>query len=451
MADSSSKQKDFSVGKMGSIIIAQAVPLTVAQLIHLLYNIVDRVYIGHLPGVGSLALTGVGLTFPFITLILAFASLFGTGGTPLFSIARGAGDDERARKIMGNVFTMLIITSLLVMVICYIFREPVLYLFGASDATIVYAEPYLRIYLLGVTFSMIVTGMNGFLSALGFPSTAMWTTVIGAVLNLILDPIFIFALSLGVEGAAAATVISQFVSAVWILRFLRSPKTDYKLELGYLPPDFKTVRDIVGLGISGFVQQGTNSLVQIVCNVTLQNWGGDLYVGIMTIVNSVREMAQLPVTGIRDGAQPVLGFNYGAGRPERVKEGICFISVSGVGYTAAIWAVIELFPSLLFEIFTTDAETIALGVPAMRIYFFGFVFMALMFIGQSVFVGLGKSKQAVFFSLLRKVIIVIPLTIILPMCFGLGTNGVFLAEPVSNLVGGLASYLTMWITIYRKL
>ncbi|MCD8217473.1 MAG: MATE family efflux transporter, partial [Clostridiales bacterium] len=414
-----------------------------------LYNVVDRIYIGHLPGVGSLALTGVGLTFPFSTLILAFANLFGTGGTPLFSIARGAKEEEKAKAILGNVFTLILLSSVVIFALCYTFRVPVLYLFGASDDTIVYAESYLRIYLFGVLFSMIVTGMNGFISALGFPRTAMWTTIIGAVLNLILDPIFIFALGLGVQGAALASVISQGVSALWIMRFLLGKQNEYRLTFAHMRLKLRLIREILSLGVTGFMQQFTNCLVQIVCNATLQTYGGDVYVGIMTIINSVREMASLPVSGLSSGAQPVLGYNYGAKKPQRVKEGIRFMSLAGIVYTAAMWLVILLFPGAFLRIFSTDAQTITLGVRALRIHFMGFVFMSLQFMGQSTFVGLGKAKRAVFFSILRKVVIVVPLTLLFPLY--LGTDGVFLAEPVSNLIGGTACFLTMWFTVYRKL
>ncbi|MCC8131509.1 MAG: MATE family efflux transporter [Ruminococcus sp.] len=444
-------RRDFSQGKVWRNIAAQAVPLTIAQLVQLLYNIVDRIYIGHLPEIGSLALTGVGVTFPITTLILAFANLFGTGGAPLFSIQRGAKNEERAREIMGNVFTMILGTSVIVAVFCYAVKTPMLYLFGASDDTIIYAESYLEIYLFGVIFSMIVTGMNGFISALGFPRTAMWTTIIGAVLNLILDPILIFGFSMGVQGAALATVISQCVSAIWVMRFLISNKTGISLKIRYMKLKVHTVKNVLSLGVSGFMQQATNCLVQIVCNVTLQSYGGDLYVGIMTIINSVREIASLPITGISSGGQPVLGYNYGAGKNDRVKQGIRFMAVTGIVYTALMWLAIELFPAAFIRIFSNDVESIELGARALRIYFMGFVFMSLQFMGQSTFVGLGKPKRAVFFSILRKVVIVVPLTIFLPMFMNLGTDGVFLAEPISNVVGGLACFLTMYFTLYRKL
>ncbi len=443
--------KDFSKGKVWRNITYQALPLTVAQLVQLLYNITDRVYIGRLPGAGSLALTGLGITFPFVTLILAFSNLYGTGGTPLFSMARGRGDEKQASHIMGNTFTLLLITSVIIMAVFYIFRAPLLYLFGAGEETFPYAESYLKVYLIGTVFSMISAGMNGFISALGFPTTAMLTTVIGAVINIALDPIFIFALNLGIEGAAAASVIGQCVSALWVLRFLTGKKAGIRLRGRYMRLKGQTVKKIMGLGVSGFTQQATNSLVQIVCNATLQSFGGDLYVGVMTVVNSVREIASLPVLGLGNGAQPVLGYNYGAGQPKRVKSGIKFMAVAGITYTAVAWAVIQIFPTIFIKLFTNDEAMIEPGIRALRIYFFGFIFMSLQFMGQSVFVGLGKSGRAVFFSLLRKVIIVVPLTLLLPMLWGLGTDGVFLAEPVSNILGGTACFLTMYFTLYKKL
>ncbi len=451
MEQEASGAHSFLTGKVWRVIVAQAVPLTFAQLVQLLYNIVDRIYIGHIPDTGSLALTGVGLTFPFVTFILAFSYLFGTGGTPLFSIARGRREEEQAKEIMGNVFTLIVLSSVVIFAVCYLFRTPVLYLFGASDATIPYAQAYLEIYLLGVPFSMVTTGMNGFINAQGFPRVGMGTTVIGAVLNLILDPIFIFGLHLGVRGAAIATVVGQCVSALWVLRFLLGKRAELTLEWRCLRLRWSVVRRVLALGVTGFIQQATNCLVQILCNAKLQQYGGDVYVEIMTILNSVREVAQLPVTGLTNGGQPVLGYNYGAQQNERVKAGIRFLTAAGVIYTAVFWLVILLVPSVFIRIFSSNPETIALGASAMRIYFMGFVFMSLQFAGQTCFVGLGRAKQAVFFSVLRKVIIVAPLTILLPSLMGLGVNGVFLAEPISNLIGGLACFFTMWITLYRKL
>lgn len=444
--------KDFSKGKVWSNIMAQAVPLILAQLVQLLYNVVDRIYIGHLPGADSLALTGIGLVFPLTTLVAAFTNLFGMGGAPLFSIERGAGNDERAEKILGNTFTMLFASSFVIFALCYIFRKPVLYLFGASDASYVYADEYLRIYLFGTTFTMLSTGLNGFINAQGFPKTGMLTTLIGALLNLILDPLFIFVSDMGVGGAALATIISQAVSAVWVMHFLlsRKGKAAYHIKLSCMKPEWKLVGDITTLGMAGFIMQATNCMVQVVCNATLKVFGGDLYVGIMTVINSVREIMSLPVSGLTSGSQPVLGYNYGAGKYDRVKSGIRFTAAIGIAYTALAWIIVLIIPKQLMGIFTEDAQTIAYGAEALKTYFFGFVFMAFMFTGQSTFTALGYSKHAIFFSLLRKAIIVVPLVIILPR-IGFGVMGVFLSEPISNVIGGLASFITMYITVYRKL
>lgn len=441
---------DFSRGKVWQNIIYQAIPLILAQLVHLLYNVVDRVYIGHLPGTDSLALTGIGLAFPLTTLIAAFTYLFGTGGTPLFSIARGAKEEERAEKILGNTFSLLLGTSFIMFLLCYIFRRPVLYLFGASDASYGYADAYLRIYLFGTAFSMLSTGLNGFINAQGFPRMGMLTTLIGAVLNLILDPIFIFGFNMGVSGAALATVLSQMVSCIWVLKFLTGKTAMLTIKRKNLRVEWRLAREIMTLGMSGFIMQGTNCLVQVVCNATLKIFGGDLYVGIMTVINSVREILSLPVSGLTSGSQPVLGYNYGAKRYDRVKQGIRFTAALGILYTAAAWVVVLLLPHFLLSIFVEDAAMMDAGAKALHLYFFGFFFMAFQFTGQSSFTALGYSKQAIFFSLLRKAVIVTPLTILLPR-LGFGVDGVFLAEPISNAIGGLACFVTMYFVLYRKL
>lgn len=443
-------KNDFSKGKVWKNIVAQALPLTLAQFVQLLYNIVDRVYIGHLEETNNMALTGIGLTFPVVTLIAAFTNLFGMGGTPLFSIARGKGQEEQAEKIMGNVFSLLLISSVILFFISYLFRRPILYLFGASDDSYIYADAYLKIYLFGTAFSMLAAGMNGFINAQGFPRIGMLTTVIGAVLNLILDPVFIFGFQMGVEGAALATVISQAVSAVWVFLFLTGKKALLRIRRKNMAVDLRLAKEIAGLGMAGFIMQGTNCLVQVVCNATLQIYGGDLYVGIMTVLNSVRELLSLPVSGITSGTQPVIGYNYGAGRYDRVKAGIRFSSAAGILYTAVVWLLVLAIPKQLILLFSNDSAMMEAGAESLRLYFFGFFFMAFQFAGQSVFQGLGFAKRAIFFSLFRKAIIVVPLTIVLPMA-GFGVHGVFLAEPVSNAIGGLASFLTMWFTVYRKL
>lgn len=422
-----------------------------AQLIQLLYNIVDRIYIGHLPSSDGLALTGIGLSFPIVTLIAAFTCLFGMGGSPLCSIARGEGNEERAQNLQGTAAWLLLVSSLVLMIFCFLFRRPILYLFGASDSTYPYADAYLAIYLLGTPFSMLGTGLNYFINAQGFPKTGMCTTLVGAVLNIVLDPLFIFVFGMGVEGAAIATVISQAVSAVWVIAFLAGKQALIPLTRKSFRFDRALAGEMTALGLSGFIMQATNCLVQIVCNVTLSQHGGDLYVGIMTIVNSLREIVSLPGTALTNASSPVLGFNFGAKAYQRVRRGIRFTSIISGLYAAAAWLVILLLPAQLIRIFSTNTDTLIYGVPAVRIYFAGFFFMVFQFCGQAVFVGLGDSKHAIFFSILRKAIIVAPLTVLLPMVGGLGVNGVFLAEPISNVIGGLACYCTMLVTVLRRL
>ena len=444
-------QTDFSKGPVWRNIVTQSVPMIAAQVVQLLYNVVDRIYIGHMPGVGSMALTGIGLTFPLATLIAAFTNLFGGGGAPLFAIARGEKDERRASRILGQSAFLLAASSAVLFAFCMLLRRPILYLFGASDASYGYADAYLRIYLFGTLFVMLSTGLNGFINAQGFPRIGMGTVLLGAALNLVLDPLFIFVFGMGIRGAALATVLSQLVSFLWVMRFFTGPKTLYRLKKEDMIPDLPMIRDIASLGLAGFVMQGTNCLVQVVCNAQLRLWGGDLYVGVMTVLNSVREILSLPVTGIGSGAQPVVSYNYGAQKYSRVRKGVVFMSVADGVYTLAAWGFIALMPGLLISIFTSDPRMIEAGREAIRIYFFGFVFMALQFAGQSTFTSLRCPKRAVFFSLLRKAFIVAPLTVLLPRIGGLGVRGVFLAEPISNLVGGSACFITMYFTLFRKL
>lgn len=444
-------ENDFSKGSIAGNILSLALPMTVAQLINVMYSIVDRIYIGHLPHASAEALTGIGLCLPIITIITAFSNLFGMGGAPLCSIARGGHDEEKAEKVMGNSFTMLLISGAVLMVLCLIFRRPVLYLFGASDATYPYAEQYIMIYLCGTLFVMTSLGMNNFINSQGFGRMGMLTVLLGAVLNIILDPVLIFGFGMGVQGAAIATVFSQGASAVWVLVFLRGKRALIRLTRRSMRLDGKMVREITLLGTSGFVMSVTNGIVQIVCNAVLARHGGDLYVGIMTVINSVREIITMPVTGLTSGSQPVIGYNYGAKCYDRVKSAIKFMSIACIVFSLVVWAVIFLEPRFFLHLFTSESDLIQAGVPAMRIYFCGIFMMSLQFAGQSTYVALNRPKQAVFFSLFRKVIIVAPLTIFLPYIGGLGTNGVFLAEPISNVIGGTASFVTMLVTVWPTL
>ena len=441
---------DFLNEPVWKCVVAQAIPLMVAHLVHLLYNVVDRVYLGHMGDGNSMALTGVGLTFPVVTLIMAFTDLFGHGGVPLFAMERGAGNEEKAGAILGNSFALLLSSSAVLTIVGYLFMKPILFAFGASEESFVYAREYLNIYLLGTAFSMISTGMNGYINAQGFPRTGMYTVVLGAVCNMILDPIFIFGLRMGVSGAALATVISQFVSAVWVLHFLSGKKSLIPLKRRNIAIRREITKDICKLGTSSFVMQGTTCLVQVTCNATLQIFGGDLYVGIMTVTNSVREIVSLPVMGIVSGAQPVISYNYGAKQYERVRSGIRFNTVISAVYTLAAWLLVVSFPGFWFGIFSDDVSLLAPGIEAMKIYFFGFVFMAFQFAGQTTFQAVGDASHAIFFSLLRKAFIVVPLTLLLPRV-GFGVLGVFLAEPISNFIGGLASYITMRMTVYKRI
>lgn len=443
-------QNDFSKGRIWKNIINQAIPLMIAQLIQILYNVVDRIYIGHLPVIGGNALTGIGLVFPITTLIAAFTNLFSTGGVPLFSMARGAKDEKKAENILGQVVSLLLITSVIIMVLCYIFKKPVLFLFGASDETYVYANEYLKIYLLGTVFSMISTGLNGFINAQGYPRKGMLTVLLGAIINLVLDPVFIYGFHMGVQGAAIATVISQACSFVWVIGFFYGKDTLYRIKRDNIRLNIKSVLSITSLGVSGFVMQGTNCLVQIVCNKMLFMYGGDMYVGIMTVINSIREILSVPGSTLGSGAQPVLGYNYGAKAYERVRKAIRFTAAIAFAYMLVAWLAVIIFPKQILSIFTTESSMINAGEDALKIYFFGFFFMAFQFVGQSTFTALGCAKRAVFFSIFRKVIIVVPLTIFLPMV-GLGVDGVFIAEPISNAIGGLASFTTMYFTLYKKL
>lgn len=443
------QRNNFGEGSVAGNIINMAVPMTVAQILNLLYNLVDRIYIGHIPGADSLALTGVGLTFPIVSMIAAFAGLFGMGGAPLCSMARGKGDMKKAEEIMQNAFWMLSGTGILIMVVGYVIERPLLYALGGSDATYIYASAYLKIYLLGSLSVMIGLGMNPFINSQGFGRTGMVTVALGAVINLILDPLFIFVLHMGVQGAALATVIAQSCSALWVLLFLTGKKPVLRLKNRLGVPNWCVVGQITALGTSNFIMNFTNSVVQVVCNRQLQVYGGDLYVGVMTVLNSVREVLTMVVVGTANGAQPVISFNYGAGKKDRVRQGIRFMTIVCMVYTCIAWAVTLAFPEYFIRMFNSEAELLKAGVPAMHIYFFGFCFMALQFSGQTTFQALGQAKYAITFSLFRKIVIVVPLTLLLPLLPGIGIHGVFLAEPISNLVGGCACFCTMMAVIWK--
>ena len=447
------KRIDFEHGTVTGNILGAALPMLVAQILNLLYNIVDRIYIARIPNIGTAALGAVGLCFPLIVVITAFSNLFGSGGAPLFSIYRGKGEPQRAANVMNTSFTMVCVCAVVLMAVGFIFARPLLVLFGASTDALVYAYPYLMIYLIGTLPSMIATGMNPFINAQGYSTIGMTSVAVGAVANLLLDPLFIFVLGFGVQGAAIATVISQALSAVFVfvfstrkselkVRFLK--KKEFSECIGY-------AKNIVSLGTAGFIMQLTNSLVSICCNNILSDVGGDIYISVMTIVSSVRQLVETPIYAMNEGTSPILSYNYGACRPARVRKAMAVMSTMILGYTAVMWSIIILLPNALIGIFSSDAALMQDAVPALKQYFAAFICMDFQYIGQTVFKSLNKKKQAIFFSLLRKVFIVVPLTYMMPYMFHMGTAGVFLAEPVSNVIGGTLCLVVMLCTVLPEL
>ena len=447
------KRIDFEHGTVTGNILGAALPMLVAQILNLLYNIVDRIYIARIPNIGTAALGAVGLCFPLIVVITAFSNLFGSGGAPLFSIYRGKGEPQRAANVMNTSFTMVCVCAVVLMAVGFIFARPLLVLFGASTDALVYAYPYLMIYLIGTLPSMIATGMNPFINAQGYSTIGMTSVAIGAVANLLLDPLFIFVFGFGVQGAAIATVISQALSAVFVFVFL-TRKSELKVRflkkkefsecIGY-------AKNIVSLGTAGFIMQLTNSLVSICCNNILSNVGGDIYISVMTIVSSVRQLVETPIYAMNEGTSPILSYNYGACRPARVRKAMAVMSTMILGYTVVMWSIIILFPNALIGIFSSDATLMQDAVPALKQYFAAFICMDFQYIGQTVFKSLNKKKQAIFFSLLRKVFIVVPLTYLMPYMFHMGTAGVFLAEPASNVIGGTLCFVVMLCTVLPEL
>ena len=460
------KQVDFRNGRILSNVLQSMLPMLVAQVLSLLYSIVDRIYIGRIPGEGTAALGGVGLCFPIIIMVTAFTNLFGLGGAPLCSIARGKGDLRRASEIMNTAFSMLVLTGAVITVTSELFAAPLLRLFGATDGNLPHALAYLHIYLVGTIFTMLATGLNPYINAQGFASTGMLTVVIGAVTNILLDPVFIFVFGMGVRGAALATILSQILSAFFVLRFLTGEKAELRLtpvqDLRELPAnlagrssrgsDFRsTALDIAGLGSSAFVMQFTNSLVSIVCNSTLSKYGGEIMVSVYTIISSVRQVLETPVIAIGEGTSPVISFNYGARRPGNVRRAMLLMAAIGIGYTFVVWILIERFPAFFISMFSADAALMEYAIPALHLYFFAFIFQSLQYTGQTTFKALGKKKQAIFFSLFRKVVMVVPLTLLLPGVFHFGADGVFMAEPISNAVGGSACLITMLLIVLPEL
>lgn len=445
-----SQQNDFSKGSIPKTITRLAIPMIAAMLVNALYSVVDRIYIGHLEGIGQTALTGIGLCYPITMAIAAFSYLVGNGGGPLTSILRGAKDDDGAEKVIGNSITLLVIFGVVVPLICFFVKKPVLYLFGASDATYPYADEYITIYLMGSLSVMLTLGLNPFLNAQGFTRTGMMTVLMGAVCNIVLDPIFIFVFDMGVAGAAIATVISQTVSAVWVLLFLKGKKNLVRVRMKNLRLNGRVSSRIMSLGFSGFIMNITEAAISAVFNASLSLFGGDIYVTVMTVATSVNQIIMMPMTGFAQGAQPVTGYNFGAREYGRVKECFWFLVKFCVAYAVIAWGVLMLFPAQLIKIFNSDPDLIEVAVPMFRVFFCLYFVMCLQMSAQNTFVAMGEAKMATFFALFRKVVLLIPLILILPR-IGFGITGVFAAEPVADTISAITCFTTFMLTAYRKL
>ncbi len=436
-----SATKALGEEKITRLLFKMAMPAITAQIVNLLYTIVDRIYIGRMENVGALALTGVGVCLPLIMTNAAFAALAGAGGAPRASMQLGKGDLKGAEKTLGNSMFLLIIFSVIITAAYIIFGEQLLYLVGASENSIGYAYEYLSIYAIGSFCVQITLGLNVFITAQGFAKTSMLTVFIGAVLNIVLDPIFIFVLDMGVSGAALATIISQAVSMVWVLLFLISKKSTLRLKLKRIRPNKNIIFPIIALGLSPFIMYSTESLLTIAFNTSLFKYGGDVAVGAMTILASVMQMVFLPLTGLAQGAQPIISYNFGAGKAQRVKDTFRALLISCLVFSAVLWLVIMLFPEMFIMLFSSDAELVAFSTNALRIYMAGIIFFGAQLACQNSFLALGNAKSSLFLALLRKIILLIPLIYILPNFFEDKTFAVFLAEPIADITAAICTIL----------
>ena len=430
-------QNPLGTQPIGRLLIRLAIPTVIAQLINVLYNIVDRIYIGNIPETGAMALTGLGITFPILMIVSAFASFVGMGAAPLASMRMGAGKDDEAEQILGTSTLLLLVLSVVLTVVIFLFKEPLLYLFGASDNIIGYADDYISIYLLGTVFVMLALGLNAFISAQGFATTAMLSVLIGAVCNIILDPVFIFLFNMGVRGAALATILSQAISAIWIVLFLVGKRTRLRIRKNYLRLPRRLIASIFALGISPFVMQSTESLVNIVLNRGLQNYGGDLYVGTLAIMTSLLQFITLPGQGIAQGAQPIISYNFGAGRPDRAKKAFRLLLTVVFTFTTVSCLLMVFLPSVFARVFTSDTALLSMTSDVMPIYFAGIWAFGLQLSCQITFLSLGQAKISLFLALLRKVFLLIPLAIILPHFFGV--MGIYWAEPIADVVSAFTA------------
>ncbi|MCG4580235.1 MATE family efflux transporter [Clostridium cochlearium] len=435
-------------GKIGKLLFKLAAPAIIAQIVNVLYNIVDRIFIGRMAN-GEIAMAGVGVAFPIIMIISAFSALIGMGGAPLAAIKMGENNNDKAEEIMSNSFSMLVILSIILTIVFLIFQEPLLWKFGGSNATIGFAKDYLTIYLIGTIFVLIAIGMNPFINTQGFAKTGMITVIIGAIINIILDPIFIFGLKLGVKGAAMATVISQCVSAIWVAFFLFGKKSTIKIRKKYLVPNKKVILSIVALGVSPFIMQATESLVLISMNSKLQAYGSDLAVGAMTIMSSIMQIVLLPLMGLTQGAQPIISYNFGAEKIERVKKTFKLLIKCCITYTIIMWASLMLFPEVFVSIFNNKAELVEITSWSIKIYFAGIGIFGAQIACQQTFLALGQAKSSLILALLRKIVLLIPLIFTLPLFIKNKLFAVLLAEPIADIVASMITIVT-FTRFYKK-
>ncbi|MEG2429346.1 MAG: MATE family efflux transporter [Oscillospiraceae bacterium] len=448
------KANDLGKDSIGKLLFKLAVPAILAQLINALYNIVDRMYIGHIPDVGKDALTGVGVTFPILMIISAFACLIGMGGAPRVAIKLGEKKNDEAENILGNCFTALIAISVVLTVVFLFFGRDLLMAFGASEKTIPYALTYMNIYVCGTFFVQMALGLNSFISTQGFAKTAMYTVLIGAIANIVLDPIFIFVFDMGVSGAAIATVISQAISAIWVMKFLFSKKSKIRLRKKYFKPQAKMLLPVLALGISPFIMQSTESFVNIALNSSLKKFGGDDYVGAMTIIGSVMQFCMMPLSGLAMSAQPITSYNYGAKNIDRVKKTFKYLIITAVIFSVALWAAVMIVPQIFVKMFSSDEKLTEITVWAMRIFFAGILMIGPQIACQQTFVALGQATKSLGLALLRKVVLLIPLVYILPMFFANASGkltGVFLAEPVADVLATTTTIIVFALSFNKIL
>lgn len=441
---------DLGKGSVGKLLVSLALPAIIAQLVNVLYNIVDRIFIGRMDN-GEVAMAGVGVAFPLIMIISAFSALIGMGGAPLAAIKMGKKDNDGAEEILSNSFSTLIIIGAICTVVFLIFNEKLLWAFGASDATIGYAKDYLIIYLLGTVFVQIALGMNSFINTQGFAKIGMTTVIIGAIINIALDPIFIFVFDMGVKGAALATILSQFVSAIWVLKFLFGKQSILKIRKKYIIPKVKVLLPIVALGVSPFIMQATESLVLISLNNKLSMYGGDLAVGAMTIMSSIMQIITLPLLGLSQGAQPIISYNFGANNLERVKKTFKLLLTCCLIYTVTMWGALMLFPEVFVNIFNNKKELVDITSWSIKIFFGGIFMFGAQIACQQTFLALGQAKISLIMALLRKIVLLVPLIFILPTFVNKGNKlaAVLAAEPVSDIIAALTT-ITVFIIFYKK-